>query len=147
MLAKASVALLVLALSGSGAAAQAMCGDPPIGPVIPPPAEIAQKTPAQAAAARHNAFMDIKTWQGALKSYRDCLNATVDTDKRDLGEAQRAEKPDTKKIDKLKQEMTDSGHAWDTSVDDEEKVVNEFHAVQVAYCTRSDVDRATCPKT
>jgi hypothetical protein len=28
----------------------------------------------------------------------------------------------------------------------EETVVNEFHAVQAAYCARSDVDKASCPK-
>lgn len=137
--------LFVLA-STAGAAAQGMCGDAPIAPVIPSPADMSQKSPVDATAARHNAFGDIKTWQGALKSYRDCLNATVSTGKRDVGEMIRSEKPDKDKIAKRQQEVDAANHAFDTSVDDEEKLVNEFHAAQVAYCTRSDVDHATCPK-
>lgn len=147
MVARWSVVFVALMLSGGGAVAQQMCGDPPIAPAIPSAADIRDKSAADAAAARHGAFMDIKRWQGSLKSYRECLNATVDSDKRLLGEAQRADKPDKNKITKLQQEITNSGHAWDTSVDDEERVVNEFHAVQVAYCTRTDVDRSACPKT
>lgn len=139
-------ALSLIALTGS-AGAQSMCGDPPIAPAMPSPAEMQQKTPAEASEARHGAFLDIKKWQISLKSYRDCLNATVDTDRRDLGEAQRSPKPDTKKIGQLQQEITDTGHAWDTSVDQEEQVVNQFHAAQVAYCARNDVDRGACPKS
>jgi hypothetical protein len=90
--------------------------------------------------------MDIKRWQGQLKSYRDCLNATVDTDKRDLGEMQRSDKPDKDKMAKMQADITNAGYAWDVSVDEEERVVNQFHAAQVAYCTRTDVDRASCPK-
>jgi len=142
-----SVAMAILALSAVGAAAQDnMCGDQPIAPEISSPAEMAQKSPADAAAARHGAFMDIKRWQGQLKSYRDCLNAAVDTDRRNLGEAQRSDKPDKDKMTKLQADITSSGHDWDASVDEEERVVNQFHAAQVAYCARSDVDRAACPK-
>jgi hypothetical protein len=148
MLAKFSVtAFVVIAWAGS-AAAQDMCGYLPIGPVIPSAADIQQKSPADAAAAQKGAFLDIKRWQAALKSYRDCLNATVDTDKRQLGEAQRGgDKTDTKNITKLQGELTDLQHAWDASVDEEERTVNQFHALQVAYCGRSDVNRASCPKT
>ena len=32
------------------------------------------------------------------------------------------------------------------SVNMEETVVNEFHAIQAAYCARSDVDKSSCPK-
>ena len=103
--------------------------------------------PADAAAVRHSAFAEIRRWQGSLKSYRDCLNATIATDKRDRGEAARSEKPDKDKIAKFGEEIIASNHAYDVSVDQEEKVVNEFHAAQVAYCARKDVDVSTCPKT
>jgi hypothetical protein len=147
MLARISVAMAILAFSAIGAAAQDnMCSDAPLAPEIPSPAEMAQKTPADAAAARHGAFSDIKRWQGQLKSYRDCLNATVDTDKRDLGEMQRSDKPDKDKMATMQTAITAASHAWDVSVDEEEHVVNQFHAAQVAYCTRTDVDRASCPK-
>jgi hypothetical protein len=147
MLAKLCVAAVVLIASAGAVAAQDdMCGDLPIGPVIVAPADVLRKSPADADAAQHGAFLDIKRWQGSLRSYRECLNATVETDKRDIGEIQRSDKPDTKKIDKLKQALEDLGHAWDASVDEEERTVNQFHAVQVAYCSRTDVNRAVCPK-
>jgi class 3 adenylate cyclase len=139
--------MAILALSAISAVAQDnMCSDQPIAPEIPSPAEMAAKSAADAASARHGAFMDIKRWQGQLKSYRDCLNATVDTDKRDLGEMQRSDKPDKDKMAKMQADITNSSHAWDASVDEEERVVNQFHAAQVAYCARTDVDRASCPK-
>jgi hypothetical protein len=149
MLAKFSVTTLVLiAWAGAAAAQDNMCGDLPIGPVIPAAIDIQKKSPADAAAAQRGAFLDIKRWQAALKSYRDCLNATVDTDKRELGEAQRGgDKTDTEKADKLTSNLANLGHAWDASVDEEERVVNQFHALQVAYCGRTDVDRGSCPKS
>jgi len=127
--------------------AQGMCGDPPIPPVLPSPADMNAKAPADAAAARHSAFADVRRWQGSLKSYRDCLNATISTDKRDADENARSDKPDKDKIAKWEAEIAAVNHAYDTSVDQEERVVNEFHAAQVAYCTRKDVDVTTCPKS
>lgn len=141
-----SAAALLLMASTMAAAAQEMCGDLPIAPVIPSAADMAAKSSTDASAARHNAFGDIRRWQGALKSYRDCLVATINTDKRDLGEAQRETKPDKDKIAQFQHEITASDHGYDASVDQEEKVVNEFHAAQVAYCARKDVDVSTCPK-
>ncbi|HEY6578241.1 MAG TPA: hypothetical protein VIY09_02885 [Rhizomicrobium sp.] len=135
-----------MALSSAGAGAQEMCGELPIAPELPSVADMQQKSPADAAAARHGAFADIRRWQGQLKSYRDCINATVDTDKRNLGEVQRSDKPDAKKTAKLQQEITDSGHAWDASVDEEERVVNQWNAAGTAFCLRTDVDHSTCPK-
>jgi len=149
MLAKFSLAaLVVIAWTGTAAAQEFLCGDLPIGPVIPSPADIVKKSPADAEVAQRGAFLDIKRWQGALKSYRDCINASDDTDKRELGEAQRGgDKTDQKKIDKITAAITDLGHDWDASVDEEERVVNQFHALQVAYCGRTDVNRASCPKS
>jgi hypothetical protein len=149
MLAKFSVtALVVIGWAGGAAAQDNMCGDLPIGPVIPSASEIQSKSATDAAAVQHSVFLDIKRWQTALKSYRDCLNATDDTDKRALGEAQRGgDKTDIAKGDKLTSAIANLGRAWDASVDEEERVVNQFHAMQVAYCGRNDVNRASCPKT
>ncbi len=141
-----SLGLFVLAVSASGAAADIMCGEEPIAPLITSVKDIQQKAPADAAAAKHQSFLDIKRWQYSLKSYRDCLNATVTDDKRKIGEAQRSDKPDKKKIDDLVQEVTIVVHAQDVSTDDEEAVVNEFNALSNAFCARTDVDRASCPK-
>jgi hypothetical protein len=150
MLAKLSVtAFVMIGWAGTAAAQeQENCGDLPIGPVIVSAADIQQKSAADATAAQRGAFLDIKRWQAALRSYRDCLNATVDSDKRELGEAQRGgDKTDQKKADKLTSDLVNLGHAWDASVDEEERTVNQFHALQVAYCSRNDVTRASCPKT
>ena len=148
MLVRLAATVSILIATAGAAAAQDMCGDPPLGPVIASPADIQRKSPADADAAQHSAFLDVKKWQIALKSYRDCLNASEDTTRRDLGEAERGgDKSDTKKIGDLQQGLTDLKHAWDASVDDEEQVVNEFHALQVAYCLRNDVNRASCPRT
>lgn len=147
MLARLAATALILMASAGAAAAQDMCGDLPIGPAVASAADIQRKSPTEAAAAQHSAFLEIKKWQDALKSYRQCLGADADTDKRNLGEMERSDKPDTKKITQMHDAITALGHAWDASVDEEEQVVNEFHAMQVAYCGRKDVDRASCPKT
>lgn len=142
-----SVAFALLMTSADAAAAQEMCGDPPLAPVIPSAADMRARTPAEAAAARHAAFADVRRWQGALKSYRDCLNATVSQEKRAAEENARSDKPDKDKLSKTNEEIAAINHAYDVSVDQEERVVNEFHAAQVAYCARKDVDISTCPKT
>jgi len=146
MLKSFGAGVFVLLVSGSAALADSMCGDPPIPPSIPTVAEMRAKAPADAEAAKHSAFEDIRRWQGELKSYRDCLNATVDTDRRKVFESQRADKPDKDKIARLQAEIDYSNHAYDRSVDDEERTVNMFNAASVAYCQRTDVDRASCPK-
>jgi hypothetical protein len=146
MVVRLSVAAILLIASASAVAAQEnMCGDLPIGPLLPSPADIQKKSPADADAAQRDAFLDIKRWQGSLKTYRDCLNASADTDNREIGEAERSDKPDTKKIDKLHADSLNLSHAWDASVDEEEQVVNQFHALQTAYCSRGDVNGASCP--
>lgn len=146
MLKVVGAGLLLLMASASGAAAQNMCGDEPIAPAIPGAMEIAKKSPADAATAKHNAFQDIRRWQAELKTYRDCLDVTVSTDKRLIGESQRSEKPDKDKIDGLQKAVTGANHAYDASTDDEERVVNDFNALSVAYCSRADVDKTSCPK-
>lgn len=146
MLKALSVGAALFILSASGALGQEMCGEEPIGPQIPKPADIARMAPAAADTAKHSAFNDIRQWQAQLKSYRDCLDATVDSDKRKIGEARRSDKPDNDKIDKLNQEIANTNHDYDQSTNDEELVVNSWNALSVAYCSRTDVDKSTCPK-
>jgi hypothetical protein len=140
------VSLLLLVVSASAAPAQSMCGDDPIAPVVPSPADVRQKSPADAAAAKHGAFQDIRRWQGELKSYRDCLDATVTTDTREIGETQRTSKPDPDKVKQLQTEIASINRTTLKSTDEEETVVNEFNALSVAYCARTDVDKTSCPK-
>jgi hypothetical protein len=141
------VLAILIASAGSAAAQDNMCSDPPVAPAIPTAADINKDTPQAAAEAKHQAFLDIKNWQGSLKSYRDCLDASITTNTRLVAEAQQNSKPDKDKIAKLQQQIDAANHAHDISVDDEERTVNEFNAVRTAYCLRNDVDRASCPKT
>jgi len=124
-----------------------MCGDEPIAPAMPSAAEIGQKSPADALKAKHGAFEDIKAWQSSLKGYRDCLTSAVDTHKRELHDAQQATKPDQDKLARIQGQIDAANHAYDRSTDSEERVVNEFHAVSAAYCSRIDVDKTSCPKS
>jgi hypothetical protein len=148
MFGKFAFAIAVIVASAGPALAEGeSCGELPIAPAFPTVAEMQQKTPAAALAAKHSAFEDIKRWQQDLKSYRDCLDALTNSQKRDLQNAQAASKPDKDKIKGIQDAMTQTSHNYDVSVDTEEKMVNEYHAVQVAYCGRTDVDRSSCPKT
>jgi hypothetical protein len=123
------------------------CGDEPIPPALPTAAEIGQKTPADAQKAKHGAFEDIRAWQGQLKGYRDCLDAAIAEDKLKKQKAVTATKPDADAIARIQADMDATNKAYDHTTDTEERIVNDFHAVSTAYCARTDVDRATCPKT
>jgi predicted outer membrane protein len=141
---------LVAALSIMAAApalAQNSCGDEPFPPALATAAEVGQKTPADAAKAKHQAFLDIKAWQGQLKDYRDCLDSTQSTVQRQLKDAQTATKPDQDKIKGLQAQIDAAKQAYARSTDSEERVVNDFHALSTAFCSRTDVDKTTCPKT
>jgi len=120
------------------------CGSPPIAPAMPSAASIAQKTPAAAAAAKHDAFLDIKNWQADLKNYRACVQAQSSQAKAELAGVDKTK--DAAKVKRLNDEIAESDHQFDSTVNAEEEVVNDFHAIQVAYCKRTDVDLATCPK-
>jgi hypothetical protein len=145
MLVKTGLVLsFVLASTISVWAQGESCGNPPFAPAIPSPADLKAKSPTDAHSAVHDAFTDVKNWQADLKTYRSCLDGQDAAAKREIAQAD--PKKDADKIKGFKDQITDDGHVYDASVDNEEKVVNEFHALQVAYCTRTDVDRSTCPK-
>jgi hypothetical protein len=145
MLVKTGLVLsFVLASSLSAWAQTQSCGNTPFAPAIPSPADVKAKAPADAHAAVHDAFLDVKNWQGDLKTWRACLDDQDAADKRSIAQAD--PKKDVDKIQPWKDQIAQDGHVFDASVDNEEKVVNEFHALQTAYCTRTDIDKSTCPK-
>lgn len=141
-----AAALLFMAAAPAWAQVSS-CGDEPIPPAIPSAADIGQKSPADALAAKHQAFEDIKVWQTSLKNYRDCLNSAVDTATRARQDVLASGKSEPDKMGKLQGQIDDANHAYDHSTDTEERVVNDFNALSTAYCARSDVDKATCPKS
>jgi hypothetical protein len=140
------IGILVLALAGTVAtpALAQSCGSAPIAPALASAAEIKQKSPADAEATKHDAFVEIKNWQADLKTYRDCVtNVSNENNKQAAG---LDPKKDADKIKQLQSQAKAATHQYDATVDMEERVVNEFHAVQAAFCARSDVDRSSCPK-
>ena len=145
MLVKTGLVLSFLLVSTmSGWAQNETCGNVPFAPAIASPADLKAKSPTDAHTTVHDAFVDIKNWQSDLKTWRACLDARTAADKRDVAQAD--PKKDADKIKQWNDDVTQNGHDFDASVDNEEKVVNEFHALQAAYCMRTDIDKATCPK-
>ncbi len=137
------LAAAALGLTITGALAES-CGSAPIAPALPTAADINAKAPAAADAAKHDAFVEIRNWQNDLKDYRACLVNVSNGAKRQISGLE-AEK-DKDKIAGLKADAGRANHEYDDSVDMEERVVNEFHAVQAAFCARKDVDKSSCPK-
>jgi hypothetical protein len=123
------------------------CGDEPIPPAIPTAAEIGQDSPDSAQKAKHNAFHDIRAWQAQLKGYRDCLDAATATAKREKQDAMSSSKPDKTKIAEIQARLDAADKAYQHTTDTEEHLVNDFHALSTAYCSRADVDKTSCPKT
>jgi len=146
MMLKYGMAIAFLLAAASPALAD-QCGDAPLAPAMPSVSDIGKQAPAAAAASKHNAFLDIKNWQGSLKGYRDCLNAEKAKDQAAVASAQQSGDKDAQsKIDKLQQDMQADDTAYNQSVTTETQIVNEFVAMSNAYCSRTDVDKASCPK-
>jgi hypothetical protein len=141
------VAAFSLMASSAAWADPGACGDEPIPPAIPSVADIGQRPPVDAQKAKHQAFEDIRSWQAALKDYRNCLDSDQNSTKRQVQDAQGQTKPDKDKITKLQGEIAADAKGYDHSTDTEEKIVNDFHSLSVAYCARGDVDKSSCPKT
>jgi hypothetical protein len=137
------VAALVLCAVSGPALAQS-CGSTPIAPALPSVAEIAKKPPADSAAAKHDAFAEIKNWQADLKTYRACVTNVINQDKQQLATLDKDKKPEL--FAHLRDEASAADRGFNDSVNMEERVVNEFHAIQAAYCARTDVDKSSCPK-
>lgn len=145
MLNKVGLAAVILAVSAAPALADVgSCGSAPIPPAVPSAGDIGKMTPDAAEKAKHQAFLDVTGWQKSLNDYRDCLNSQIDTDNQKMQQLDSSK--DAAKISALQAESAQATAAHDATVDTEEKVVNEFHAVQAAYCMRSDVDKSSCPK-
>jgi septal ring factor EnvC (AmiA/AmiB activator) len=146
MLKSMSLAAALSLMAAMPAFAESACGDEPIAPAIPTAAEIGQKAPADAAKAKHQAFEDIKSWQQSANDYRNCLDADANQLKRQLASQQSQTKPDQDRIKDLQTRIA-TDERLSNSRDTEERLVNAFHALTTAYCSRSDTDKSSCPKS
>lgn len=135
---------LLVGASVVPALAAETCGSMPIAPALPSGGDITKQAPAAAAAAKHDAFEDVKNWQRDLKTYRDCLTSLQNQDKQQM--TGKDPDKDKDKIKGLKDDIDAQSHAYDRTVDAEERMVNTWNALSTAYCGRSDVDKSTCPK-
>ncbi len=136
--------LVVASMAMPAPALAQSCAGEPIAPAFSSAADIQHASPVAAAAAKHDAFIEIKNWQRDLKTYRDCLTGITNMDKRQVVGLD--PNKDADKIARIQAEAKAATHEFDATVDMEEKVVNEFHAIQAAYCARNDVDKSSCPK-
>ena len=111
------------------ALAETPCGTTPLAEVIPTPAAISGQTAEQAAAAKHEAFVNVKAYQAKLKTFRKCLLSQSNALKTSLDSAKddAAKKP-------IQAQLADIQTVYDGSIDDETKVVNDFLALQKAVC-------------
>ena len=143
---KLGLALSFLLVSTAPVFAQqaATCGSVPFAPAMPSVSDMGTKPIPEAETALHDAFADIRNWQNDLKPYRACLDNQGAQAK--AGQAGLDKDKDSDKIRDLKELKSSSDHLYDSSVDQEEKVVNEFHKAQAAYCARSDANKSKCPK-
>ena len=148
MLKKLGLAAVISVVAAAPAWAESSCGGEPIPPAVPSVAELGQMAPAAALKAKHQAFVDVTTWQkSALKDYRNCLDADENQTKRDRANAASQSKPDQDRIKQYDGQIMDDEKANKRSTDTEERVVNDFHALSTAYCARTDVDKTSCPKS
>ncbi|HTQ13515.1 MAG TPA: hypothetical protein VMH86_06540 [Rhizomicrobium sp.] len=141
---KLLLAVPFVILLSSPAMAQESCGSAPFAPAMPSAGDMKTKSVADAETALHDAFLDIRNWQGDLKTYRGCLTGEGDSAKAQMTGLDPVK--DQQKIAQLKDEKAAADKAFDSTVDQEEKVVNEYHAAQTAYCGRPDANRSKCPK-
>jgi hypothetical protein len=120
--------MLLIPASAPAWADYASCGDEPIAPVIPSPAELNQESPVDAQKSTRDAFWADSAWHGALQVYRNCFDFV---DARSQGQPQ--SQSDQDKINKLKA--------------DEMRVASDLQKLLHAYCARPDTNKAICPKT
>lgn len=140
------LAMTISVLAAGPAWAENSCGAPPIPPAIPTAAEIGQKPPVEAQKIKHQAFQDIQGWKEGLKDYLACMNSDLNSTKHDLAEAKGASKPDQDKIKRLQASLDANTQAYNSSVDNDERTVNNWNALSTAYCARTDTDKTSCPK-
>jgi hypothetical protein len=113
----------------SPALADTACGTAPIAPAIPTASAVSGKTGDDATKIRHDAFVQVKAYQGTLKPFRECLLKQTEDAKASLADAKddAAKKPIQANVDSMQK-------AYDKTVDDETQVVNEYVALQTAVC-------------
>jgi hypothetical protein len=121
------------------------CGSVPVAPAIPTVNDFSGKTLDAAAKARHEAFLQIKVYQGALQPYRACLKSLDDADTAAIVEAKSKGEKDKDKIQPLQDRIAARLIANNQTVDAEQQVATDFNNLHMAQCV-NDTDTKICPK-
>jgi hypothetical protein len=124
-----SVCLVGAVLMFASPALAETCGSAPIAPAIPGASAVAGKPGEEATKIKHDAFVQVKAYQGTLKPFRECLIKQTSDVK---AEAENGKDDSAKKAAQAK--MADLQKAYDKTVDDETKTVQEYVALQTAVC-------------
>ncbi len=138
-----SVFLIGAVLMLAGPAFADSCGDMPIPPEIPNASALAGKAPDDAHTFVLGAFKSVRTWQGQLSPYRECLQKAANTQKLAAADAKTA--GDKAKEDAATAQMNSLQASYDKTVDTETKVAADFNNLHTAYCKMGD-GLTGCPK-
>jgi hypothetical protein len=139
-----AAAILAVAMP---ALADGECGSPPVAPAIPTVNDFSGMTLDAAAKARHEAFLQIKVYQGALQPYRACLEAQDNADVAAIADAKSKGDKEKDKIQPLQDRIAARLIANNRTVDTEQQVAAEFNTLAqfLAQCAK-DSTPSNCPK-
>ena len=145
MLKRICLTAAILAIAATPALADSECGSPPVAPAVPAASEFTGKTLAEAAKTRHETFLLIKAYQGALQPYRACLKSKDDADILAIAEAKT--KDDKSKMQSLQDRIDARLKANDQTVDTEQQIATDFNTLAqfLAQCAK-DSTPGNCPK-
>jgi|GEM_PF-5210778 hypothetical protein len=119
------------------------CGPLPVAPAFLTISDLNAKPVEAARAEVVGSYHHVKTYQGSLRSFRECLQRVTKDDVAALGVAKA--KHDDTLAKEIQGRMTDRQAISDKSVDSEQLVVTDFNTLRVAHCTR-DTDPKVCPQ-
>ena len=145
MLKSICLAAAMLTAAAMPAFADGECGAAPVAPAIPTVNDFTGKTLDAAVKERHEAFLQIKVYQGALQPYRACLKAQDDADTAAIAEAK--SKGEKDKVQPLQDRIAARLIANNQTVDTEQQVATEFNTLAqfLAQCAK-DSTPSNCPK-
>lgn len=147
MLKSICLAAAMLTAAAMPAFAEGDCGAAPVAPAVPTVNDISGKTLDAAAKAKHEAFLQIKVYQGALQPYRACLKTQDAADAAAIAEAKSNGVKDKDKIPPILDRIAARLIANNQTVDTEQQVATEFNTLAqfLAQCAK-DSTPSNCPK-
>lgn len=138
-----SIVLIGAVLALATPATAESCGMAPIPPDIPNASALAGKTTDDAHSFVLASLKAVRTWQGQLSPFRECLQNAANVQKAAAADATAS--GDKGKADAASAQMNTLQAAYDKTVDTETKVATDFNTLHTAYCKMGD-GLTGCPK-